>query len=359
MWSSNLKNILLSLSQIGFFQMKQLTQIATLGHFGLIERLTSPFKNTNPTTTLGVGDDAAVIDAGDHYLLLSTELLLEGVHFDLTYFPLKYLGYKAAVAGCSDIVAMNGKPKQITVSIGVSAKFAVEHLEELYAGVRSACEEWGVDLVGGDTTASVNGLAIGITAVGEVAKDRLARRSGAKENDLVCITGDLGAAYMGLHLLEREKIAFAGHDNPQPDFNGREYILRRWLKPDLRADIVDALAAEGIVPTSMIDLTDGLASDALQLCKSSGVGVRLYLERIPIAAETRAMAEELNADPIVAVLNGGEDYELMFTVPLEMRDKVLHFGGVDVIGHVTKAGAVLVTPDGGELPLTAPGFEGN
>lgn len=338
--------------------MKQLTQISTVGHFGLIDRLTADFKNSNNSTILGVGDDAAVVDAGDKYILLSSEMLLEGVHFDLTYFPLKYLGYKAVVAGCSDIVAMNGKPTQITLSLGVSAKFAVEHLEDLYAGVRAACEEWGVDLVGGDTTASVNGLAIGITAVGEVAKDRLVRRSGAKENDLVCITGDLGAAYMGLHLLEREKIAFAGHDNPQPDFKGREYILRRWLRPDLRADIVDALAAEGIVPTSMIDLTDGLASDALQICKASGVGVRLYLERIPIAAETRAMADELNNDPIVSVLNGGDDYELMFTVPLEMRDKVLHFGGVDVIGHVTKTGAVLVTPDGGELPLTAPGFEG-
>ena len=336
--------------------MKQLTPISTLGHFGLIDRLTSGLNTNNPSTIVGVGDDAAVIDAGDHYMLLSTELLLEGVHFDLTYFPLKHLGYKAVVAGCSDIVAMNGTPKQLTLAIGVSAKFCVEHLEELYEGARVACEEWGVDLVGGDTTASVNGLTIGVTAVGEVDKDRLTRRSGAKENDLVCITGDLGAAYMGLHLLEREKIAFEGHDNPQPDFKGHEYILRRWLKPELRGDIVEALRAEGIVPTSMIDLTDGLASDALQLCKSSGVGVRLYLERIPIAAETRAMAEELNADPIVAVLNGGEDYELMFTVPLEMRDKVMHFGGVDVIGHITKSGAVLVTPDGGELPLTAPGF---
>ncbi len=336
--------------------MNKRTEIAEVGHFGLIDRLTQGFEATNGTTVVGVGDDAAVIDAGDRYLLLSTELLLEGVHFDLTYFPLKYLGYKVVVAGMSDIVAMNGTPRQVTISIGVSARFAVEDLEELYEGVRLACKEYNIDLVGGDTTASVNGLTISVSAVGDVAKDRLVRRSGAKENDLICITSDLGAAYMGLHLLERERIALDGHPNPEPDFKGHEYILRRWLKPDLRLDIVRALETEGIVPTAMIDITDGLASDTLQLCKSSACGVRLYLERIPIAAETRAMAEELHADPIVAMLNGGDDYELMFTVPLEMRDKVLRFGGVDVIGHVTTHGAVLVTPEGGELPLTAPGF---
>lgn len=336
--------------------MNKRTEIAEVGHFGLIDRLTQGFEATNGTTVVGVGDDAAVIDAGDRYLLLSTELLLEGVHFDLTYFPLKYLGYKVVVAGMSDIIAMNGTPRQVTISIGVSARFAVEDLEELYEGVRLACKEYNIDLVGGDTTASVNGLTISVSAVGDVAKDRLVRRSGAKENDLICITSDLGAAYMGLHLLERERIALDGHPNPEPDFKGHEYILRRWLKPDLRLDIVRALETEGIVPTAMIDITDGLASDTLQLCKSSACGVRLYLERIPIAAETRAMAEELHADPIVAMLNGGDDYELMFTVPLEMRDKVLRFGGVDVIGHVTTHGAVLVTPEGGELPLTAPGF---
>ena len=341
-------------------KMKKRTEISALGQFGLVDRLTKPFaQHANASTVVGVGDDAAVIDAGDRYLLVSTELMLEGVHFDLTYFPLKHLGYKAVVAGCSDIVAMNGTPKQVTLSIGVSARFAVEDLEELYEGARLACGEWNIDLVGGDTTASVNGLALSITALGEVDKERLVRRSGAKPNDLVCLTGDLGAAYMGLHLLEREKIAFVGHDNPQPDFTGHEYILRKWLKPELRADIVEALKAEGIVPTSMIDITDGLASDALQLCKSSGCGVRLYLERIPIAADTRAMAEELNSDPIVAVLNGGDDYELLFTVPLEMQEKVARFGGIDIIGHITQQGAVMVTPDGSELPLTAPGFEGN
>ncbi len=336
--------------------MSKRTEIAELGHFGLIDRLTEGVEVSNGSTVVGVGDDAAVIDAGDKYMLLSTELFMEGVHFDLTYFPLKHLGYKVVVAAMSDIIAMNGTPRQLTVSLGVSARFAVEHLEELYEGVKFACKEYGIDLVGGDTSASINGLTIGVTAVGEVAKERLVRRSGAKKNDLVCITSDLGAAYMGLHLLERERIALDGHPNPTPDFEGHEYILRRWLKPDLRLDVIKALEAEGIVPTSMIDITDGLASDALQLCKASGCGIRLYLERIPIAAETRAMAEELNADPIVAMLNGGDDYELMFTVPLEMQEKVLRFGGVDVIGHMTERGAVLVTPEGGELPLTAPGF---
>ena len=336
--------------------MSKRTEIAELGHFGLIDRLTEGVDVSNSSTVVGVGDDAAVIDAGDKYMLLSTELFMEGVHFDLTYFPLKHLGYKVVVAAMSDIIAMNGTPRQLTLSLGISARFAVEHLEELYEGVKVACNEYGIDLVGGDTSASINGLTIGVSAVGEVAKDKLVRRSGAKKNDLVCITSDLGAAYMGLHLLERERIALDGHPNPTPQFEGHEYILRRWLKPDLRLDVVKALEAEGIVPTSMIDITDGLASDALQLCKASGCGIRLYLERIPIAAETRAMADELNADPIVAMLNGGDDYELMFTVPLEMQEKVLRFGGVDVIGHMTERGAVLVTPEGGELPLTAPGF---
>lgn len=343
--------------------MTKQTEISTIGQFGLIDRLTKWSKKEpyNSTTILGVGDDAAVVESHSNRLsLLSTELMLEGVHFDLTYFPLKHLGYKAVVAGCSDIVAMNGTPRQITLSIGVSAKFSVEMLEELYEGARTACQEWKVDLVGGDTTASVNGLTLSITAVGDVAKNAVVRRSGAQPNDLVCLTGDLGAAYMGLHLLERERIAFQGNNNPQPNFAGHEYILRKWLKPELRGDIVESLAAEGIVPTAMIDITDGLASDALQICKASGCGIRLFLDRIAIAEGTRKMAEELNADPIVAMLNGGDDYELLFAVPLALHDKVLKIGGIDIIGHITTAdkGAVMVTPDGGELPLTAPGFVG-
>ena len=268
------------------------TEIAELGEFGLIERLTCQFPIRNASTVLGAGDDAAVIDAGERYLLLSSDMLLEGVNFDLVYFPLKHLGYKAVVVGINDIYAMNGTPEQLTVCIGVSAKFSVEDLEELYSGIRSACEDYRIDLVGGDTTASVNGLAISVSVAGSVDKDKIAYRSGARVNDIVCITGDLGAAYMGLHLLEREKRAFAGNDSPQPQFEGYEYLLRRQLKPTAAADTVASLRSAGIVPTSMIDLSDGLASDMLQICKNSGCGVRLYLERIPIARETHKMAEE-------------------------------------------------------------------
>ncbi len=334
------------------------TEIAELGEFGLIDRLTKDFPVRNAGTVKAAGDDAAVIDAGDRYMLFSSDLMLEGVDFDLVYFPLKHLGYKAVVRGIGDILAMNGLPEQLTVSIGVSAKLSVEDLDELYAGIRGACEDYRVDLVGGDTTASVNGLVIGISVVGFVAKDMITYRSGAKVNDLVCITGDLGAAYMGLHLLEREKRAFAGNDNPQPQFEGYEYILRRQLKPVAPIDAVHSLHSAGIVPTSMIDITDGLASDVLQICKSSDCGVRLYLERIPIARETHRMAEELKADPVVAALNGGDDHELLFTVPVTRQGEIAKIGGIDIIGHITSplAGARLVTPDGGEISVTAPGF---
>lgn len=334
------------------------TEIAELGEFGLIERLTCQFPIRNASTVLGAGDDAAVIDAGERYLLLSSDMLLEGVNFDLVYFPLKHLGYKAVVVGINDIYAMNGTPEQLTVCIGVSAKFSVEDLEELYSGIRSACEDYRIDLVGGDTTASVNGLAISVSVAGSVDKDKIAYRSGARVNDIVCITGDLGAAYMGLHLLEREKRAFAGNDSPQPQFEGYEYLLRRQLKPTAAADTVASLRSAGIVPTSMIDLSDGLASDMLQICKNSGCGVRLYLERIPIARETHKMAEELHADPVVAALNGGDDNELLFTVPVTQQAKITGIGGIDIIGHITPAstGTRLVTPDGSELSLTAPGF---
>lgn len=337
------------------------TEISELGEFGLIERLTQGFPLRNASSVFGVGDDAAVIDAGDRYVLFSSDLLLEGIDFDLVYFPLKHLGYKAVVVGINDIYAMNGTPEQLTVCIGVSAKFSVEDIEELYAGIRSACEEYRVDLVGGDTTASVNGLTIGISVTGNVEKDKISYRKGAQINDIVCINGDLGAAYMGLHLLEREKRAFAGNDSPQPQFEGYEYLLRRQLKPTAAADTVASLHAAGIVPNAMIDLSDGLASDMLQLCKSSGCGVRLYLERIPIARETHKMADELHADPVVAALNGGDDHELLFTVPVTLQSKIAGLGGIDIIGHITPAstGAKLVTPDGGELSLTAPGFKDN
>ena len=339
--------------------MAKHTEIKDLGEFGLIERLTEGFKTKAGSTIMGVGDDAAVILSGDKYCLLTSDLMLEGINFDLVYFPLKHLGYKAVVVGISDILAMNGTPIQLMVSIGVSSKLSVEQLEELYSGINAACEEYGLDLLGGDTSASVNGLVISVTAAGEVAEGKIAYRSGAKPNDLICITGDLGAAYMGLHLLEREKRAFAGNDDPQPDFKGYEYLLQRQLKPAARKDVIDSLAEASIVPTSMIDLSDGLASDLLQICKSSSCGARIYLDRIPIARETYNMAEELNADPVVAALNGGDDHELLFTVPLSMQEKISRIGGIDIIGHITHNGtaAVLVTPDGSDIRITAPGFK--
>ncbi len=341
-------------------QQKKRTEISAIGQFKLVERLTSGFVAANPSTVKGPGDDAAVIEYGDGYALLSTELLLEGVHFDLTYFPLRHLGYKAVVAGCSDIYAMNGRPEQITVAVGVSAKICVEQLEELYAGVRQGCADYGVDLAGGDTSASVNGLAISVTALGRVDKDKVAYRSGASVNDLICLTGDLGAAYMGLRLLERERRVLEGHDNPQPKFEGYEYLLRRQLKPRARRDTIEALAEEGLAPTAMTDITDGLASDLMQICKASGCGARIYLDRLPIASQTYAMAEEMHADPVVAALNGGEDYELLFTVPVSMQQKVIDMGGIEVIGHITAedTGVMLVTPDGSRITMSAPGWTG-
>lgn len=338
--------------------MEKRTEINELGEFGLIDKLTADFPVFHKSTVKATGDDAAVIESGGVYCLLSTDLLLEGINFDLTYFPMKHLGYKAVVVAINDILAMNGIPERVMVSIGVSAKLSVEQLEELYSGIRSACEEYKVDMVGGDTSASVNGLVISMTATGSVEKEKIAYRIGAEVNDLVCITGDLGAAYLGLHLLEREKRAFSGNDNPQPEFEGYEYLLGRQLKPSARLDIIDSLRHENIVPTSMIDLSDGLASDLLQICKSSGCGVRIYLDKLPIARETYQLAEELNIDPVVAALNGGDDHELLFTVPLAMQEKIGRIGGIDVIGHITskETGAALVTPDGGDIRLQAPGF---
>lgn len=340
---------------------KRRTEIAELGEFGLIDRLTQPFTSANTSTLQGVGDDAAVIaPPKGEVMLCSTDMLLEGVDFDLTYFPLKHLGYKAVVAAASDIAAMNATPSQLTVSLGISSKLPVEALDDLYEGIAFACKEQGIDLVGGDTRASVTGLVIGLTALGHAPKEKIAYRSGAQQNDLICITGNLGAAYMGLQLLEREKRVLAGIENPEPQFEGHEYLLQRYLKPRLRKDIVEALAAESIVPTSMIDLSDGLASDLLQICKSSKCGARIYLDRIPIAKQTTALAEELHTDPVVAALNGGEDYELLFTVPLSMQERIMKLGLVDVIGHITPAstGAYLVTPDGADIKLKAQGFQG-
>lgn len=334
------------------------TEISKLGEFGLIEYLTQNMPLKNAETLKGVGDDAAVLDYKDKQVLVTTDLLLEGVHFDLTYVPLKHLGYKSAVVNFSDIYAMNGQPKQITVSIGLSKRFSVEDMEELYSGIRLACDVYGVDLVGGDTSASLTGLAISITCIGEGEKGKVVYRSGAKETDLVCVSGDLGAAYMGLQLLEREKKVFNGEKDFTPDFSGKEYLLERQLKPEARKDIIAALREAGILPTAMMDVSDGLSSELLHISKESHVGCRIYEERIPIDYQTAVMAEQFNMNLVTAALNGGEDYELLFTVPLADYDKVSNLKGIKIIGHITKPelGNYLEGRDGGEVELKAQGW---
>lgn len=336
------------------------TELSTLGEFGLIEHLTKNFPIHNSQTIKGVGDDCAVLSFENRKTLVTTDLLLEGIHFDLRYVPLKHLGYKAAIVNFSDVYAMNGQPKQITVSLGISSRFTLEHIEELYSGVRLACEKYGVDLVGGDTSASVTGLIISITCIGEAQEDEIVYRDGAKPTDLICISGDLGAAYMGLQLLERENrvAAESGNSQFQPDFSGREYILERQLKPEARRDIIASLREVGIKPTSMMDVSDGLSSELLHIAKAGNVGVRVYEDKIPIDYQTAVMAEELGMNLVTAALNGGEDYELLFTVPLSLHDKIEKLSGIRVIGYVTKPelGAALVTRDGQELPLRAQGW---
>lgn len=334
------------------------TEIASLGEFGLIERLTAEMPLVNKSSCKGVGDDAAVMHYGDKATLVTTDLLLEGVHFDLTYVPLAHLGYKAAIVNFSDIYAMNGTPRQITVSLGVSKRFSVEDMEQLYAGIRMACANYNVDIVGGDTTSSMTGLTISITCIGEADDNKIVYRNGAKENDLICVSGDLGAAYMGLQLLEREKVAFAGQTDFTPEFGGKEYLLERQLKPEARRDIIEALDKAGIEPTAMMDISDGLSSELLHICKQSNAGCRVYEERIPIDYQTAIMAEELNMNLVTAALNGGEDYELLFTVPLTMHDAVSAIPGVKVIGHITapSLGSYLLTRDGNEIQLRAQGW---
>jgi thiamine-monophosphate kinase len=335
------------------------TEISEYGEFGLIKHLTEKIKLQNPSSLKGVGDDAAVLDYKDKRVLVTTDLLLEGIHFDLTYTPLKHLGYKSAVVNFSDIYAMNGLPKQMTVSLGVSKRFSVEDLEEIYAGINLACEKYGVDLVGGDTSASLTGLIISITCVGEGEKDKVVYRNGAKPNDLICVSGDLGSAYMGLQLLEREKTVFSGQqENVQPDFEGKEYILQRQLKPEARKDIVEALSRKGIVPTSMMDISDGLSSELIHICSQSNTGCRIYEDKIPINYEAAVMAEELNMNLVTAALNGGEDYELLFTVSLDDYDKIVPMEGIGIIGHITKPelGLCLVGREGEEIALKAQGW---
>ena len=334
------------------------TEISTLGEFGLIDRLTKELPRHNDSTLTGVGDDAAVLSFPETKILVTTDLLLENVHFDLTYVPLKHLGYKSAVVNFSDIYAMNGTPRQITVSLGISKRFSVEHIEELFAGIRLACEIYGVDLVGGDTSASHQGLVISITCIGDAPEDKIVYRSGAHDTDLICVSGDLGAAYMGLQLLEREKIASAGQKDFVPEFGGKEYIIERQLKPEARKDIIAELQKAGIKPTSMMDVSDGLSSELLHICKASDCGCRIYEDRIPIDYQTAMMAEELNMNLVTAALNGGEDYELLFTVPLTDHEKVSKLPGVRVIGYITKPdlGCAMITRDDTEIPIRAQGW---
>ena len=334
------------------------TEISELGEFGLIDRLTEGLEIKNRTTLRGVGDDCAVLEYKDSEVLVSTDLLVEGIHFDLTYVPLKHLGYKSAVVNFSDIYAMNGRPQQIVVSLAISKRFTVEHIEELYAGLRLACDLYGVDLVGGDTTTSRSGLVISITVIGSGEKDRIVYRDGARDTDLICVTGDLGSAYMGLQLLEREKVASAGRADFQPDFGGKEYLIERQLKPEARRDVIEALAKAGIVPTAMMDISDGLSSELLHICKASHTGCRVYEDRIPIDYQTAVMAEELNMNLVTAAMNGGEDYELLFTVPLTDHEKVDKMEGVKVIGYICKEelGSAMITRDGSEFPLRAQGW---
>ena len=339
-------------------QEKQKTEIATLGEFGLIRHLTEHIELKNESTRYGVGDDAAVLSYPNSEVLITTDLLMEGVHFDLTYVPLKHLGYKSAMVNISDIYAMNGTPRQMTVSLALSKRFCIEDMEEFYEGLKLACAHHNVDIVGGDTTSSYTGLAISITCIGDAPKDRIVYRNGAKETDLICVSGDLGAAYMGLQLLEREKKVFEGQKEVNPDFSGKEYLLERQLKPEARGDIIKKLAELHIKPTSMMDISDGLSSELMHICSQSNTGCRIYEERIPLDYQTAVMAEELNMNVTTCALNGGEDYELLFTVPLADNEKVSQMENVRVIGYITKPelGLALITRDGQEFELKAQGW---
>ena len=334
------------------------TPISTLGEFGLIRHLTEGIELQNASSKYGVGDDCAVLEYPEKQILVTTDLLMEGVHFDLTYVPLKHLGYKAVMVNLSDIYAMNGTPRQITVSLAISKRFGVEDMEQLYAGMRLACEAHHVDIVGGDTTSSLTGLAISITAIGDAPKDKVVYRNGAQETDLICVSGNLGAAYMGLQLLEREKSVFMGEGNAQPDFAGKEYLLERQLKPEARREVIEKLREEGVKPTSMIDVSDGLSSELMHICRQSGAGCRIYEERIPIDYQTAIMVEELNLNVITCALNGGEDFELLFTVPIADHEKVAAMKDVRVIGHIVNEsmGLALITRDGVEMELKAQGW---
>ncbi|MCR4663980.1 MAG: thiamine-phosphate kinase [Paludibacteraceae bacterium] len=337
------------------------TEIKTLGEFGLIKRLTSNMPMRQKSTVKGVGDDAAVMDFGGKRTLVTTDLLLEGIHFNLEYVPLKHLGYKAVVVNLSDIYAMNGTPTQIVVGLGVSARFSVEALDELYSGIRLACDTYGVDLAGGDTCASLNGLTISVTCIGVADKDEVVYRNGAKKNDLICVTGNLGTAYLGLQLLERERLSLSGQKagDEIEAFRGREYLLSRQLKPEARRDIVEALREARIRPTAMMDVSDGLSSELLHICHDSGCGCAVYEDKLPINFEAAGVAEEMNLNIVTCALNGGEDYELLFTCDINDYEKLIPIDDVYIIGHITEKsdGCLLIGRNGEQLPLRAQGWE--
>ena len=351
-------------------------EIAKLGEFGLIDRLTENIEIKNESTKYGVGDDCAVLSYPDKEVLVTTDLLMEGVHFDLTYIDLRHLGYKSAMVNISDVFAMNGTPRQMTVSLAISKRFTVEDMDEFYAGLRLACDKWGVDIVGGDTTSSYTGLAISITCIGEARKEDIVYRNGAKNTDLICVSGDLGAAYMGLQLLEREKTVYYQQveearkkgdqraleelSHFQPDFSGKEYLLQRQLQTEARGDIIEKLREAGIRPTAMMDISDGLSSELMHICKQSHVGCRIYEKNIPIDYQTAVMAEEMNMNVTTCALNGGEDYELLFTVPIGDHAKIEQIEGIKLIGHITEEnfGQMLITRDNQEFELKAQGWNG-
>lgn len=351
-----------------------MTDISKLGEFGLIHHLTDNIKTKNESTIKGVGDDCAVLHYPDSEVLVTTDMLMEGVHFDLTYIDMQHLGYKSAMVNISDIFAMNGTPRQLTVSLALSKRFKVEDMEQFYSGLRMACEKWGVDIAGGDTTSSYTGLAISITCIGEARKEDIVYRNGAKDTDLICVTGDLGAAYMGLQLLEREKSVYyqqvdeARKKNDkraleqlrdfQPNFAGKEYLLQRQLQTEARGDIIARFRELNIHPTAMMDISDGLSSELMHICKQSKCGCRIYEKNIPIDYQTAVMAEELNMNVTTCALNGGEDYELLFTVPIGDHEKIQQMDGVKLIGHITRPelGQMLVTRDNQEFELKAQGW---
>jgi thiamine-monophosphate kinase len=333
--------------------------INDFGKFGLVNHLTKDVRTGNKTTITGIGDDSAVVDSGNNLTLVSTDLLLEGIHFNLIYTPLKHLGYKAVIRAISDIYAMNGTPGQVMIALGISSKFKLDQVEDLYEGISLACEKYHVDLVGGDITSSLTGMTIGVTSIGTAGKNNIIKRNGARPNDLICVTGDFGASFMGLQLLERERKLFVKDKVTQPDLSGFEYVIKRQLKPEIPVSTLIDLKKEEIIPTSMIDVTDGLASDLLHICKLSGTCCRIFYSKVPIDYETTKLAEEFNIDPMTPALNGGEDFELLFTVPLEMVEKIKLVPSVKVIGHMTTSGSgnYIVGDDGSEVEITAQGWK--